>query len=120
MTGAEAAMAGGEVLLEARNLCRDVAAGERLVVWIDRVLAGASPRTLKRLFQSETGLSFGQWRRQVRLIAALEMLAMAFSTSSASESSSPRARKSSHDSAKSSSGASSGSMTTTRRSCARL
>lgn len=38
--------------------------------------AGAAPRTLKRLFQSETGLAFGQWRRQVRLIAALEQLAL--------------------------------------------
>lgn len=39
-------------------------------------VANAAPRTLKRLFQAETGLSFGQWRRQVRLIAALEMLAL--------------------------------------------
>ncbi len=38
--------------------------------------AGASPRTLKRLFQGETGLAFGQWRRNVRLIAALERLAL--------------------------------------------
>ncbi|MEM8687376.1 MAG: AraC family transcriptional regulator, partial [Pseudomonadota bacterium] len=38
--------------------------------------AGASPRTLKRLFVAETGLTFGQWRRQVRLIAALERLAL--------------------------------------------
>ena len=37
--------------------------------------AGASPRTLIRRFQAETGLSFRQWRRQVRLIAALERLA---------------------------------------------
>lgn len=38
--------------------------------------AGASTRTLKRLFQTETGLTFGQWRRQVRLIRALELLAL--------------------------------------------
>lgn len=38
--------------------------------------AGASPRTLKRLFRTETGLTFGQWRRQVRLIVALERLAL--------------------------------------------
>ena len=37
--------------------------------------AGASPRTLKRVFRAQTGLTFGQWRRQVRLIAALELLA---------------------------------------------
>ncbi len=38
--------------------------------------AGASVRTLKRIFVAETGLTFGQWRRQVRLIAALERLAL--------------------------------------------
>ena len=32
-------------------------------------------RTLQRRFQRETGLSFGQWRRQARLIGALERLA---------------------------------------------
>ena len=34
-----------------------------------------NPRTIQRLFLTETGLSFGQWRRQARLLAALEMLA---------------------------------------------
>jgi len=38
-------------------------------------LAGASPRTLARLFQRETGMSFGAWRRQLRLLDALERLA---------------------------------------------
>ena len=38
-------------------------------------LAGAAPRTLIRLFLKETGLSFREWRRQVRLLAALERLA---------------------------------------------
>ncbi|MBK0415507.1 helix-turn-helix transcriptional regulator [Chromobacterium haemolyticum] len=37
--------------------------------------AAMDPRTLQRRFQRETGLSFGQWRRQARLIAALERLA---------------------------------------------
>jgi AraC-like DNA-binding protein len=37
--------------------------------------AGASSRTLARLFQRETGLSFRAWRQQVRLLAALERLA---------------------------------------------
>jgi AraC-like DNA-binding protein len=37
--------------------------------------AGASPRTLARVFQRETGLSFGQWRQQARLLAATAMLA---------------------------------------------
>ena len=37
--------------------------------------AAASPRTLERLFQRETGMSFGSWRRQLRLLRALERLA---------------------------------------------
>ena len=35
---------------------------------------GAAPRTLARLFHKETGLSFGAWRRQRVLLAALERL----------------------------------------------
>lgn len=38
-------------------------------------LAGAAPRTLIRLFHKETGLSFREWRRQLRLLSALERLA---------------------------------------------
>jgi len=37
--------------------------------------AGASERTLARLFRDETGMTFGAWRQQVRLVAALERLA---------------------------------------------
>ena len=36
---------------------------------------GASPRTLERLFQKETGLTFGKWRQQLRLLHALRLLA---------------------------------------------
>lgn len=36
---------------------------------------GASPRTLERLFQRETGTNFRTWRQQVRLLAALSRLA---------------------------------------------
>lgn len=36
---------------------------------------GASARTLERLFQKELGMSFGAWRRQVRLFTALHRLA---------------------------------------------
>ena len=38
-------------------------------------VAGASPRTLMRLFPAETGLSFRGWQRQLRLLVALERLA---------------------------------------------
>jgi AraC-like DNA-binding protein len=37
--------------------------------------AGASARTLARLFVRETGLSFAHWRQQARLLHALERLA---------------------------------------------
>jgi len=45
----------------------------RLADWAKA--AGASPRTLERLFQRETGMSFGAWRRQLRLLHALQRLA---------------------------------------------
>jgi len=37
--------------------------------------AGASPRTLARLFLRETGLSFGAWRQRARLLQAVARLA---------------------------------------------
>jgi len=39
------------------------------------VEAGASPRTLDRLFRQETEMSFSAWRQQLRLLRALEQLA---------------------------------------------
>lgn len=36
--------------------------------------AGASPRTLERLFITECGMSFSQWRREVRLNIAVRLL----------------------------------------------
>jgi AraC-like DNA-binding protein len=44
--------------------------------------AGASHRTIERLFASETGMSFGRWRVRHRMIAALELLAHGDSVSS--------------------------------------
>jgi AraC-like DNA-binding protein len=38
-------------------------------------LAGASARTLARLFERETGMTFGSWRQQLRLLRSLELLA---------------------------------------------
>ena len=37
--------------------------------------ASTSVRTLERLFQKETGLSFGKWRQQLRLLQSLQLLA---------------------------------------------
>jgi AraC-like DNA-binding protein len=47
--------------------------GRGLDDWAGSV--GASPRHLARLFQRETGLSFGMWRQQARLMEALRRLA---------------------------------------------
>ena len=44
-----------------------------LAAWAE--VAGASPRTLARLFLSETGMSFRAWRQQARLLQALVCLA---------------------------------------------
>jgi len=38
-------------------------------------VAGASARTLARLFLKETGMGFGAWRQQLRLLRAIERLA---------------------------------------------
>lgn len=42
--------------------------------WAARI--GITPRTIHRLFSVETGMSFGQWREQARLLRALEQLAL--------------------------------------------
>ncbi len=39
-------------------------------------LTGTTGRTLARRFRLETGMSFGQWRQQVRILEALRRLAM--------------------------------------------
>jgi AraC-like DNA-binding protein len=60
-------------LAVAEALIADPADGRDLADWGRDV--GASARTLARLFQTETGLSFGRWRQRRRLLAALERLA---------------------------------------------
>ena len=37
-------------------------------------LCGASGRTLARLFRKETGLTFAEWRKQLRLLEAIDLL----------------------------------------------
>ena len=49
------------------------ASTRRLEDWAAEV--GASPRTLSRLFQAETGMSFGAWRQHWRLAEAAALLA---------------------------------------------
>lgn len=41
--------------------------------WAERL--GVTARTIHRLFAAETGMTFGRWRQQARLMAALERLA---------------------------------------------
>lgn len=45
-----------------------------LATWSQTV--GASTRTLARRFKKETGLGFREWRQQLRLLKAIELLAM--------------------------------------------
>jgi AraC-like DNA-binding protein/mannose-6-phosphate isomerase-like protein (cupin superfamily) len=59
-----------------KRLCKalldDPARNETLDEWAEE--AGASPRTLSRLFSSEVGLSFTQWRQRVRFHNAMEAI----------------------------------------------
>lgn len=56
-----------------QQLIENPANNSTLDFWGDKV--GASARTLARLFISETGLSFVQWRQQLRLTEAVTRLA---------------------------------------------
>lgn len=74
MTAIDVRMPGDERAAEvAAALLADPADGRTLAEWGRH--AGASGRTLARAFLDGTGMPFGQWRRLVRLQAALPMLA---------------------------------------------
>jgi AraC-like DNA-binding protein len=60
-------------LIDAPGLSHDID------TWADRV--GVSRRTLTRRFRDETGLSFGAWRRRVRLLAVMVRQAQGDATS---------------------------------------
>jgi len=49
-------------------------------------VAGASARTLARSFERETGLRFGVWRQQLRLLRSLELLALGHSVTNVASS----------------------------------
>lgn len=57
----------------AERLLADPSDRRELADWAD--FAHASVRTLSRLFRSQTGLSFAEWRTQVRIRAAIQKLA---------------------------------------------
>ncbi|MFC6878703.1 MULTISPECIES: AraC family transcriptional regulator [Actinomadura] len=65
--------ADARALRVAEALLADPADGRTLDAW--GRLVGASGRTLARTFEAETGMSFGRWRTQVRMRAALGHLA---------------------------------------------
>ena len=55
-----------------KALLENPARSETLDEWAHA--AGASPRTLSRLFSTEVGLSFTQWRQRVRFHNAMEAI----------------------------------------------
>lgn len=57
----------------AEAMTADPSDNRKLEDWA--LVAGASARTLARLFQAETGMTFRAWRQQLRLQRALELLA---------------------------------------------
>ena len=58
----------------ARALQKDPSDGRTLAQW--SASTGGSSRTLARAFLRETKLSFGAWRTQLRLLRAIELLAL--------------------------------------------
>lgn len=56
------------------NIVRDNI-GESLPLQEISRKVGASKRTIERLFLTETNMTFGQWRQQLRLMRALQLLA---------------------------------------------
>jgi AraC-like DNA-binding protein len=61
------------LLAIARSLQQDPSDSRTLAAWAKA--HATSARTLARAFRRETGLSFGAWRAQLRLMRALELLA---------------------------------------------
>ncbi|PLZ04019.1 AraC family transcriptional regulator [Burkholderia sp. WAC0059] len=61
-----------------RRICERLiaqpASNDTLEDWADEV--GASARTVARLFRQETGMTFGQWREQLRLADAMSKLSV--------------------------------------------
>lgn len=57
----------------ARELIKHPASTRTLPEWAH--LTGCSPRTLARIFLRETGVTFGHWRQQLRLLTGLSLLA---------------------------------------------
>jgi AraC-like DNA-binding protein len=57
----------------AHALISDAGSAKTIDQWCD--LVGVSRRTLTRLFRAETGISFGEWRRRLRILTAAARVA---------------------------------------------
>lgn len=68
----------------ARDLLENLHSDQSLDRWA--ATAGASRRTLARLFRAETGFSFGEWRARLRAIDGLAQLATGASVGSVASS----------------------------------
>ena len=67
-------MPGDPRLVQICNLLRQrLEDSSTLVDWARRL--AVNEKTIQRLFVKETGMTFGQWRQQARLLRALELLA---------------------------------------------
>lgn len=58
----------------AERLVEDPGNRDSLTQWCE--IVGASRRTIERKFQKECGLSFLEWRQQMRLLHAIELISM--------------------------------------------
>lgn len=60
------------------RVCRRLFAEPSIAVEVDEAAAeaGMSRRTFTRLFRTQSGVGFGEWRRQVCLLAAIERLSL--------------------------------------------
>ncbi len=65
--------ADSRVLLICRTLERELGDSSTLAAWAQRLQVDV--KTIQRLFVAETGMTFGRWRQQARLLRALELLA---------------------------------------------
>lgn len=55
------------------GLQRQLDDASTLAAWAERI--GVDVKTIQRLFAAQTGMTFGRWRQQARLLRALELLA---------------------------------------------
>lgn len=60
------------------RVCRRIFTAPLITISLDAVAseAGMSRRTFTRLFREQSGVSFGEWRQQVCLLAAIERLSL--------------------------------------------